>query len=111
MILALLALTSTTVRVEAAVAEGKLHERFWVRHESRWAEIALDNGFTQGSLSIKGPGGEVKIDSPYYWQRKRVMAFHRTNANQEYRVSVNRNAAGSFAGKQLEIGIRIAVPN
>ena len=61
MIFAVLALTSATVRVEAAVAQGKLHERFYVKHESRWAEIASSDGLTQGPLSIKGPGGEVLV--------------------------------------------------
>jgi hypothetical protein len=47
------------MRIEAKVVQGKLVEQYSVQHESKWTELAVSDGLTQGALSVKGPGGET----------------------------------------------------
>jgi hypothetical protein len=66
------------------------------------------NGLNVTDWKIESDRIELQMNSPYHWPRKPVIAFHHTNANQKYRVSVNGNATESFLGKQLEVGVPVA---
>ena len=66
------------------------------------------NGLNVTDWKIKGDRIELQMNSPYHWPGKPVIAFHHTNTNREYRVSVNSNAPESFLGKQLEVGVPVA---
>ncbi len=52
-------LTHANVRVESGVVNGKLAERFWAKGNAGWVLIATSDGKTQGSLSIRVPGGSA----------------------------------------------------
>ncbi len=67
------------------------------------------NGLNVTDWKIEGDRIELQMNSPYHWPGKPVIAFHHTNINREYRVSVNSNAPESFLGKQLEVGVPVAV--
>lgn len=53
------AITGGSIRVEVAVANGKLQERYLARDGSSWAEIAVSAGRSAGPLTLIGPAGAL----------------------------------------------------
>lgn len=47
------------VRVEAAIAEGRLEERYSVRLEDRWMPAAVSAGHSVGTISLIAPDGKA----------------------------------------------------
>jgi len=67
------------------------------------------NGLNITEWKIDGYSIELQIDSPFTWSRKPIVVFYRGKPEREYRLSVNGEHQGKFAGKQLEAGVPITI--
>lgn len=52
----------------------------------------------------------LQIRTPFHWTRKPIVIFHHTAPTYQYRLAVNGEEVGSFAGTELEHGVAVPRP-
>jgi hypothetical protein len=69
------------------------------------------NGLNLTACAVKEEEIRFRLSSPFAWKRSPVVVFRHTNPSQQYRVEINEAEVGTWEGKELEKGIKVALQN
>jgi hypothetical protein len=67
------------------------------------------NGLDLTACAVEDGQVRLKLASPFAWNRKPVIVFHRTEPARRYRVLLDGIEAGSWSGAELEKGIPLGL--
>ncbi len=67
------------------------------------------NGLNVTAWKIDGSSIDLQISSPFIWNRKPIIVFHKGKSGHEYRLSVNGSYQDTLTGEQLEAGVPVVI--